>query len=116
MRILLIFLQTVAFLVLAAAILLALWGFANRLDFSESDSLLKNIIVAVFGNWLVDLLIFLALAAANAWFVLGPLLKVEDPVRRTVTSLCLICIETLFLLAIGALSFAVMALCGTAPS
>jgi hypothetical protein len=115
MRVLLIFLQTVAFLMLVAAVLLSLWLCTNRIDFSESASFLKNAVVSIFANWIIDLMIFAFLAIFNIWFVLGPLMQIEDPVRRTVQHLSIIFIQTAFLLAVAALSFTIMMLCGTTP-
>ena len=115
MRILLIFLQTVAFLVLLATVLLILYLCAARTDFSESSYWLKNAIVFMFGNLFIDIFVFIAIAVLNIWFVLGPLTKIDDPVRRTVQHLSVIFIQTMIILAIGVFSFITMAWCGTAP-
>ncbi len=115
MRILLILIQTVAFLVLLAAVLITLYLCANRIDFSESAYWLKNAVVFVFGNLLADLFIFIAVTLVNIWFIFGPLAEVEDPVRRTVQHLSVIFIQAAVLLAVGALSFITMVLSGTVP-
>lgn len=115
MRVLLILLQTVAFLVLVAAVLFSLWLCAHRIDFSESASFLKNAVVSVFGSWIVSLLTFIILVFFNIWLVFGPLMEIEDPVRRTVQHLSIIFIQTAFLVAVAGLSFIVMLLSGTGP-
>jgi hypothetical protein len=104
MRILLILLQTAAFLILVAAVLFSLYLTASMA--CDLAFLPARVIAFVFGNWVLNALIFIVLAAFNIWFVLGPLMKVEDPVRRTVQHLCLIFVQTVLLLAVAVIAFA----------
>jgi len=113
MRILLIILQTAAFLVLLAAVLVSLGLCAGKVQEPQTLSLPVRVVVFVFGTWVIDIVIFLIVAALNTWFVLGPLMKVEDPVRRTLQHLCVIVIETLILLAVASLAFISMYLSTT---
>jgi len=100
---------------LVAAVLLSLWLCAHRIDFSESASFLKNTVVSVFGSWIVNLLIFIILTFFNLWLVFGPLMKIEDPVRRTTQHLSIIFIQTAFLLTVASLSFTILLFSGTYP-
>lgn len=103
MRILLIILQTVAFLVLVAAVLVSLYLLANAGRPHEPGPV-ESALMFLFGSWLFDAFIFIAFAAVNIWFVLGPLMKVEDPVRRTLQHLSVINIQIFLLFAITAIA------------
>ena len=106
MRILLIIIQTAAFLTLAAAILLWLLPVCVVVEGNTPPpSIFSHATAFVFGSWIVNALIFIILAAANIWLVLGPLMKVEDPMRRTLQHLCIVVIQAMFLIAV--LGFAI---------
>ena len=99
MRILLIFLQTVTFLVLVAVALTGLYLLAH-MDRSHEPGALEQILIQMFGFWPFAILFFIAVAVFNIWFVLGPILKIEEPVRRTLQHLSMINIELFLLFAL----------------
>lgn len=103
MRILLIILQTAAFLALLAAVLVSLYFLAHAGRPHEPQPV-ESVLMFMFGSWLFDGLIFIVLAAVNIWFVLGPLMKVEDPVRRTLQHLSVINIQIFLLFAMTAIA------------
>ena len=104
MRILLILLQTVVFLALLAVVLLVLFVLAGRVTEPESAHIATRASVFVFGSLPVVVSIFILVSAVNLWVVFGPLVKVEDPVRRTVQHLSLVLVQTAVLLAVSALA------------
>jgi hypothetical protein len=110
MRILLILLQTVVFLVLLAAILLSLYLLAGRVTQPESAHIATRAAVFVFGSLPVAASVFVLVAAVNLWVVLGPLMKVEDSIRRTIQHLSLVFVQTAVLLTISSLAFVAMLL------
>ena len=99
MRILLIFLQTATFLVLVAVTLTGLYLLAHAQRPHEPQAM-EQLLIQVFGNWAFDILLFIAIAVFNIWFVLGPLMKVEESMRRTLQHLSVINIELFLLFAI----------------
>lgn len=104
MRILLILLQTVVFLALLAAILLSLYVLASSVTGLEAAHVVTRATVFVFGSLPVVICVFLLVSIVNLWVVFGPLVRVEDPVRRTLQHLSLIFVQTAVLLAISALA------------
>ncbi len=111
MRILLIILQTMAFLIFVAAVLLALHLSAavHHEDISHPHCLVRTV-VFIFGNTFIDVAIFAIIAIGNIWFVVGPLMKVEEPATRTFTNLSVLFVQTMILLTIGIIGCAVMCL------
>ena len=110
MRILLILLQTIVFLALLAAVLLSLFVLAGKVTELESAHIATRAAVFVFGSLPVVICVFFLVSAVNLWVVFGPLLKVEDPVRRTIQHLSLVFIQTAVLLTISALASAAILL------
>lgn len=106
MRILLILLQTVAFLALLAVVLLVLFVLAGRVTEPESAHIVTRASVFVFGSLPVVVSIFILVSVINLWVIFGPLVRVEDPVRRTVQHLSLVFVQTAVLLAVSALAAA----------
>ncbi len=104
MRILLILLQTTVFLALLAAVLLSLFAFANAVTEPDSANIATRAAVFIFGSLPVAIVIFFLVSVVNMWVVLGPLMKVEDPVRRTLQHLSLVFIQTMVLLMVSALA------------
>ena len=105
MRILLILLQTVVFLVLLATILLSLYVLAGKVTGLESAHFITRAAVFVFGSLPVVVSVFFLVSIVNLWVVLGPLVKVEDPIRRTLQHLSFVFIQTAVLVVISALAF-----------
>jgi len=107
MRILLIIVQTVAFLFLTASVLLSMFVLAHSCDgVGNGQDIFFRAVVFVFGNWLADIFIFAVLATANVLIVLGPIMKVEEPVKRTLLHLGVIAVQAMIILSVAALSLA----------
>jgi hypothetical protein len=110
MRILLILLQTIVFLGLLAAILLSLYLLSSRVTEPESAHLSTRVAVFVFGSLPVVAAIFIIVSAVNLWLVFGPLVRVEDPTRRTLQHLGLMFVQIAVLLTVCALALAAILL------
>jgi hypothetical protein len=106
MRILLILLQTVVFLALLAVVLLVLFVLAGRVTEPESAHIATRAAIFVFGSLPVVVSIFTVVSIVNIWIVLGPLVKIDDPVRRTLQHLSLVFTQSAVLLVVSMLAAA----------
>jgi len=104
MRILLIIFQTLALLALVAAVLFHLHAFSASAREAPANSIPVSVVLFVFGNGLIDVLIFLAVAIVNLWFVLGPLIKIQEPANRTLVHVSVLFIQALVFLAVTVLT------------